>query len=118
MPINDARKAIFQQLMESLEHISDREYIQRVWIEGKGPEVDDFDEAVNNYNWEVEDLLKDWRAYSLTESQFQVFKDFHEKFKAFAYENDYPELFIDTPEWKEIMEMAKEVLVAFGKNVS
>ena len=38
---------------------------------------------------------------------------FLNEFRTFADENNYPEEFIDTPEWARITEMAKEVLKAF-----
>jgi hypothetical protein len=41
---------------------------------------------------------------------------FRSKFKEFSDEHDMSEEFIDSPEWKQIMIKAKEVLQAFGQS--
>jgi hypothetical protein len=40
--------------------------------------------------------------------------ELRDEFRIFADENDFPEEFIDTPEWAIIMDMAKDVLKAFN----
>ncbi len=40
------RKRILKNFLDNLCCISDREYQVRVWIEGRGPECHNFDEAV------------------------------------------------------------------------
>ena len=39
-----------------------------------------------------------------------LIRRFHEGFKNFWKDSDLPQLFIDTPEWIKITQMAKEVL--------
>lgn len=97
-----------------MDHISDKEYQKRVWIRGEGPEVDDFDETVCHFSQEGDGIIEKYTDFGLTEHQCQILKKFREQFKAFSNENDFPEEFIDTPEWSRITEMAKEVLKAFN----
>ncbi len=114
MLFENGRKAVIQSLIESLEHIASPEYNRRVWVEAKGPEADAFDDAVNNYYSEADDILNNRNLYGISNAQYQSLYAFHMKFDEFVEDNDEPDLFIDTPEWKEIMEMAKGVLDAFG----
>ncbi len=37
-----------------------------------------------------------------------------DEFRIFADKNEFPEEFIDTPEWANIVNLAKEVLKAFN----
>ena len=112
MEIN--RKQIINTLLRIIDHISDREYQERVWIRGEGPEVDDFDETCCNFFPEGDDVIEKYIDFGITESQHQVLKMFRDKFRAFSDENDLPEEFIDAPEWAEIMNSAKDVLKAFN----
>ncbi len=112
------KKYILSSIFKKLGGISSRDYQVAVWIHGEGPEVDDYDETVNNFLEDCEWALQEWKAFGLNKSQHAILKKFHDQFLAFSRTNHCIELFIDTPEWKEIMEMAKEVLVAFDKRVS
>jgi hypothetical protein len=53
------------------------------------------------------------KKFWITDSQYQILRKFRDKFRAFSDGHSYEPLFIDTPEWSEITEMAKEVLKAF-----
>lgn len=97
-----------------MEHISDKDYQKRVWIRGEGPEVDDFDETVCHFSQEGDGIIEKYKDFGLTEHQYQILKKFRDQFIAFSDENDFPEEFIDTPEWAKIIELAKNVLQAFN----
>ena len=43
------REQILISVLETIKDISDKEYQRRVWIEGRGPECHDFDEAVCDF---------------------------------------------------------------------
>lgn len=111
MEIN--RKQVVQEFLQNLYRISDKEYQKRIWIEGAGPECHDFDEAVNDFFGDGEPILANYQNYGLSESQHRALQKFYDEFKIFADDNDFPEEFIDTPEWDKIRAMAKEVLKAF-----
>jgi len=84
----------------------------------EGPEVNDFDEAACYFFDLCDPILKKYHEYGISEEQCQILKKFRDKFEAFcdgpAVEHYLPENFINTPEWARIMEMAKEVLIAFN----
>lgn len=114
MLTNEAKKQILISVLETIDNISDKKYQTRVWIQGKGPEVDDFDETCCNFFGDGDPLLENYKDFGLTESQYLVLKKFRDKFRAFSDEYYHPSEFIDTPEWNEITEMAKEVLKSFN----
>jgi hypothetical protein len=68
---------------------------------------------VNDFFGDGDPILENYRDYGLSQSQYQILKKFHDEFRTFADENDWPQEFIDTPEWAEIMGSAKDVLKAF-----
>ncbi len=110
------RKQILTSLLETIEGISDKKYQMRVWIEGRGPEVDDFDETCCNFFGDGNPLLENYKEFGISDSQYELLKKFRNELKVFSAEHDFPEEFIDTPEWAKIMEMAKEVLAAFQRS--
>ena len=108
------RERTLKRLFEELEGISDKEYQRRVWIRGEGPECDDFGESVCRYSLLAESIFDEYKELGFSDIQFDTFKKFHAEYEKFWEDNDWPPLFIDTPEWTKITEMAKEVLKAFN----
>jgi len=108
-----ARKDILKFILELISDISDKDYQTRVWIRAEGPESVDFSETVCYFS-QCDDVLEKYKDFGLTEDQYHILLNFSNKFRAFYRENDFPELFIDTPEWDEITKMAKEVLKVFN----
>lgn len=115
MLTEENRKDILNGLLDTIESISDINYQKRVWIDGIPPGTD-FDETVNNYSLDARGILEHYKDFSITEIQFNILKNFDMRFRSFWKKNDWPPLFIDTPEWNEIIKMAKEVLKAFNYN--
>lgn len=112
MEIN--RKAVVEGFLDNLYRISNKEYQIRIWIEGAGPECHDFDEAVNDFFGDGDPILENYQDYGLSQNQYRLLKRFRDEFRVFADKNDFPVLFINTPEWKIIVDMAKDVLKAFN----
>lgn len=108
------RKKVVEFLLQTLYSISDKEYQKRIWIEGAGPEWDNFDEAVNDFFDDGDPVLENYQAYGLSDVQYQLLKKFRDEFKVFKRGNYFPEEFVDSPEWGEIMNLAKDVLKAFN----
>ena len=110
------KKYILNQHLRNISGIGDKEYQKKVWIRGEGPEVDDFDETVCYFFDNGDHILENYQDYKITESQYNILKNFRDEFESFN-DGDHrpylPEEFIDTPEWEKIMNMAKEVLKAF-----
>ncbi|MEL7432276.1 MAG: hypothetical protein AAGI90_07135 [Chlamydiota bacterium] len=116
MLTNEAKKQILTSILETIECISDKSYQKRVWIEAKGPEVDDFDETCCHFFDLGECIFDKYEEYNLTEQQQKILDEFREKFESFNDGDDRPYLeadFIDTPEWEGIMKLAKDVLKEF-----
>jgi hypothetical protein len=100
--------------LENIEGISDKEYQERIWIRGEGPECDAFDETCCDFFEGLdEDIIDNYKEYGITENQRKLLVPFRDKFRIFSNKNYNPELFINSPEWAEIMKMAKDVLTAF-----
>ncbi len=111
---NADRKQILETLISTIADVSDAEYQKRVWIEGQGPECDDFDEFVSYFFDETEAVLNDYQKFGITDVQYQLLKSFQDELKNFCNKNYYPKEFISSSEWKKIMLMAKEILKAFN----
>jgi hypothetical protein len=108
------KKYILNEYLGNIYHISDKDYQRRIWIQGEGPECDDFDETVCYHSSMTDSIFEEYETYGISKIQLDLLKKFHEKFKKFWKQNDLPQLFIDTLEWTKITIMAKEVLHAFG----
>ncbi len=113
MDIED-KKQIIESCLEDIAGISDKEYQKRVWIRGEGPECDSFDETVCTFFQNGGGVVEDYKNFPITDEQYQVLKKFHDEFRIFVDETDFPELMTETDEWAKIMESAKEVLKAFN----
>ncbi len=113
MLTNEDRKQIIEAFMNNVKYISDKEYQRRAWIKGEGPKATSFDETVCNFFQDGDGIIDKYQEFELTESQYEILKDFRDQFDAFSSNNYWPPEFIDTPEWDRIVEMAKNVLKAF-----
>lgn len=111
---NKDRSYILNEYLRTISHISDKEYQIRVWIEGLGPEVNDFDETVCHFFDDGDPILKNYKEYEITDIQYHLLKEFRNEFRVFADRNDLPEEFIDSSEWAKIMDLAKDVLKVFN----
>jgi len=110
----ETKKNVINLILRRLTIISDKVFQRRVWIEGVGPECDSFDDAVCDIIPQVEAVLEEREQFALTPVQYEILSNFQNKFQQFSDDYDFPELFIDTPEWDEITKMAKEVLKVFN----
>ncbi len=103
-----------------IESLANQDYQKRVWIEGKGPEVDSFDDTICDYNDFVTEVLSEAGLYGLTEAQegalrslSTVFKDFYKNGLGNCYMYQ-PQHFINSIEWRKVSEQATRVLKVFG----
>ncbi|NGX47398.1 MAG: hypothetical protein K1000chlam3_00771 [Chlamydiae bacterium] len=106
-----------ETFIRTIVHVSDEEYQDRVWIEGRGPECDDFGEFVNYFLDESEAILEKYKDFAISDAQYPLLKKFEDEVRIFAIEMDrsyLPQVFLKSSEWKKIMEMAKEILKAFN----
>ena len=105
------RKQIMETFIRMVDHISDKEYQKKAWIKG---EEADFDESVCLFFGDGDPILENYKDFGITEIQYKPLKKLSDEFRIFADNNDFPEEFIDTPEWAKIMDLAKEALKAFN----
>ncbi len=103
-----------------IECLANQDYQRRVWIEGKGPEVDSFDDTICNYANFVDVVLNNPSLYPLTEAQESalrsltaIFEDFYENGLGNCYIYQ-PQYFINSTEWRKVSEEATRVLKVFG----
>jgi len=114
MLTEEDKKNILNLVLSVISDITDKKYQERIWIRREGPEIDDFIEACCVFFSDCDPMLEKYRDFRITDSQYKILKNFRDRFKTFSNKYDFAEEFIDTPEWDEIREMAKEVLKAFN----
>lgn len=110
------KQQILQSLMAVFKRIENKEYQKRIWIEGKGPECDDFTDTACDFFIEGDPMLENYKKFGISGKQHDLLLNFRNKFEIFSEENNDPEFFIDTPEWDKIRQMAKELLEAFSSD--
>ena len=108
------RNYILQRFLGLISDISDKEFQMRVWIKGIGPECIDFDETCERFFLGGVNVIKDYKDYGITEHQHEILEEFKILFRKFSNDNDFPELFINSPEWQQVVDKAKKVLEAFN----
>ena len=108
------RNRILQQFLTLISDISDKEFQMRVWIKGIGPECINFDETCDHFFIGGVDVIKNYKDYGITEHQHEILEEFKILFRKFSNDNDFPELFINSPEWQHVVDEAKKVLKAFN----
>ena len=114
--IDDGKKTWLNTVLCRIQGVSDKAYQRRVWINGIGPECDDFDETSEYIICDMRDILKEHHLFGMTEYQYHLLNKFRDEYENFCYQDlSYhgPERFIDTPEWTRITELAEEVIKAF-----
>ena len=110
----ETRNKIVNGFIDIFTRLSSKEFQKRIWIRGEGPEVDSFEDVVCDFFTECDSILENYEEFGLSETQYDLLRRFRDTFQAFTDENDWPESFIDSPEWNKITEMAKGMLIAFN----
>lgn len=108
-------RVFFDFLKYMLKPLGDAEYQQRVWIEHRGPEVDDYDDATMYFIERVEEILSRPNDFEgVNDIVLNYLKILYERVYKFDEEvaNNIPEGSIDKivnhPEWLEIQKLANE----------
>lgn len=107
------RKQILISVLDTIQCISDKNYQKRVWIRAEGPECDDFTETCCNFFGDCDPLLKNYKDFGISDSQYQILRKFRNVFDDFSGKYHMAQEFIDTLEWDNITKMAREVLQVF-----
>ena len=107
-------KKILESFLQNISYTTDVSYQRRVWVKGEGPECHSFDDLVCDFFDLGEPIFEDHKSFGISEIQFKILMKFKDDFDDFCDKYDQPEDFIETDDWKEIREKAKEVLKAFN----
>lgn len=111
------RKSLISVFLRDIEHLSDEEYQQRVWVEGRGPEAQDYGEFYDFFVNEDKAIIDNYKEYGITEEQHQLLIKLYSRLyavdNALYFKLTEAEM-IRTPEWKSVTEIAKDVLKAFN----
>lgn len=114
------RLQILEEFLKNIFRLSDEAYQQRVWVQAAGPECNDIDDSVCDFFDDGDPILENYKEFGITEIQFEILMNLHQKLRIFtdSYGVYYPdkstEKLIKMPEWREIRNLAKEVLNAFN----
>jgi hypothetical protein len=102
---DENKRYILNEHLKNISHISDKEYQQRVWNRGEGPEVDDFDETVCHFFDDGDPILEKYKDYGITDDQCHLLIKFRAAFDTFVYgPRPYlSEEFVNTPEWTKVI---------------
>lgn len=107
------KNILINQFFEDvIKPISDKEYQERIWVKGLGPESDSFDETINDFFYFTEKINKDYKKYELEEDEYDLVKKMEEQIIFFCSSqpvvgNDAE--IIKDPHWHKIQDLAKEV---------
>lgn len=110
------QERILRNFLDNLSYFADKDYQERVWVRAEGPECDDLDNRVNDFFDLGESIFGKQGDYGLTQKQHKVLCAFRDDLDHFLDNplSDYnAKLFIDSPEWTNIIEKAKFVLKTF-----
>lgn len=66
------RKQILESFLDNLYRISNKEYQKRIWIDGKGPECHDFDEAVCDFFQDGDGIIQNYKDFGVTDKQYKL----------------------------------------------
>ena len=112
---DESKRDMLSFVIRQVAFIADKECQKKVWIRCVGPECYAYDDMCCDFFPTCDSVIEDYKHFGVTENQCVVLKKFRNEFEDFSDEySDWPSEFINTPEWEEITEMAKEVLKAFN----
>ena len=120
MEINIDRRRMLKGFLENIACISDERYQAKTWIRAEGPECDDIDDSICDFFDDGDLLFKKHKDFGISEIQYKKLMLLYQKLRVFAdtYDvyNPYKctEKLIQLPQWQEIRDLAKKVLVAFN----
>lgn len=114
--IKKNKKYSIDLFMDILTGLANKEYQRRVWIEGRGPQVDSYEDTVCEFFSEVINIIIYPKNYDISNFQYKLILNLYRKFDLFykKWGADMPEFFIDTDEWNSITEISKEILILFN----
>lgn len=113
MLTDQEKKQILDNYIGIVHDISNKEYQIRVWIEQRGPECDSFEDAVCDFFSMGNYIMDNPIEYGLADAQHKILQLLRYQLREFLADNYWFPFLIETPEWKQIINTAKEVLEMF-----
>ena len=117
MEISEAdRKQILKDCLRIIDRLCDIEYLRKAWIRGEDPNWVDYDEIVCTLSPELDWILEKYKYFFVSDIQCLILKEFRDEFDAFKDTTpmiNYHHDFIESREWKRVMESGKDVLEVF-----
>ena len=107
---------ILNSFLETISGISDREYQERVWVRGEGPECDDYTETICHFFDDGDPIISKYKVYGITNEQLTLLVKLRGAIEDFNSNVRFglgPDFFYSA-EWTHITQMAKEVLRTFN----
>ena len=115
--IDKDREGVLRRFLETIAEISDKNFQERIWIKGIGPECSSFEEAICDFFDDGEPILKNYKEFGLTDKQYEEVIQLQNELQKYC--DKTPEIVdnkevLEDPEWAKIRKIAKEVLEAFN----
>jgi hypothetical protein len=115
-------KLWISKILEVLDEFSSQEFQERVWLNGQGPEVSSYEEAMCRLFDDLgfsEIIDVEWRQVGLSESAVIIMRIFRDKLLEF--DNDVPEIprpqdVLDRASWQNIRDAAFEAARSLRAN--
>ncbi len=108
------KKQVRGYVLDAVAGIANRSYQEQVWVRGEGGIVDSYEEALDAILHDGKHMLKNWKEFHILAHQKDVLACFVDQLGQFALEHSSYACFAHTSKWREIMNLAKGVLDAFG----
>jgi hypothetical protein len=109
-----------KKLISVVKDISDKEYQERVWLRGEGPEVDSWEEMICRFfdDYDGDNFVDNHMAPAgLSENQQQSLRSFRDELDAYSerIKDDYSlQTILNDPDWQRIRDVtAKQTLQCF-----
>ena len=111
------KQQILDCFLETIAEISDKNFQERIWIKGLGPECSSFEEAMCHFFDDGEPILKKYKEFEITKEQYKKIIKLQNELQKYCDKvpvvvNDKDVL--SDPEWAKIRKIAKKVLEAFN----
>lgn len=107
--------SILKNHLETIYGISDKQYQERVWIRGEGPECDDYTESICHFFDDGDPIISNYKNYGISDNQLSLLINLRDAIKFFIRNTQYKlgSSFLYSKEWDTITILAQEVLAAF-----
>ncbi len=114
--VNMKNNKILISYLEVISGIADREYQERVWIRGEGPECDDYTESICHFFDDGDPIISNYEGYEITKRQLDSLIKLREAVQDFnsSVRFELGPDFLYSAEWINITLMAQQVLQVFG----